>query len=196
MRASPIVMCCWPGLPRLWLCGDWFSLLVALAFGGVLNLLLVSACVRPAWLPWPANGLAWLSVGGFWFVSAVRAHRNCPELCQTLRVADDRGLFLKAQGEYLQSHWFEAESVLNQLLRQSRRDIEARLMLATVYRHTRRYDEAIAELGVIEQFDGAEKWHSEIAAERRLVQRGLATQEPLETQEPRATSKAPVLENK
>ena len=67
MRASPIVMCCWPGLPRLWLCGDWFSLLVALAFGVVLNLLLVSAWVRPDWLPWPANGLAWLLVGGFWF---------------------------------------------------------------------------------------------------------------------------------
>lgn len=177
MRASPIVMCCWPGLPRLWLCGDWFSLLVALAFGVVLNLLLVSACVCPDWLPWPANGLAWLLVGGFWFVSAVRAHRNCPELTQPLRVADDRGLFLQAQNEYLQCHWFEAESALNKLLSLSCRDIDARLMLATVYRHTKRYQEAITELRSIEQFDGAEKWHSEIKAERQLVQRGLEAQE-------------------
>ncbi len=177
MRASPIVTCCWPGLPRLWLCGDWFSLLVAIAFGGVLNLLLVSACMRPDWLPWPANLLAWLSVGGFWIVSAARAHRNLPELYKPLHVADDRGLFLKAQSEYLQGHWFEAENALNQLLRQSRRDIDARLMLATMYRHTRRYEAATAELGLIEQIEGAEKWQSEIASERRLVQRGLGTQE-------------------
>jgi hypothetical protein len=147
-------------------------LFVALAFGGALNLLLASTFIYPHWLPWPTSGLAWGALGGFWFVSTVWARRTFPELSYSFQVADDRGLFLQAQGEYLQSHWFEAERALNQLLRQSRRDVDARLMLATVYRHTGRYDEALAQLGLIEQFEGAEKWHSEIATERRLVQRG------------------------
>lgn len=176
MRASPIVMCCWPGLPRLWLCGDGFSLSIALAFGGVLNLLLVSVCIRPDWLLWPANLLVWVLVGGFWFVSAARAYRNWPELIRPSRLADDRGLFLKAQSEYLQCHWFEAENALSELVRHSHNDVDARLMLATLYRHTKRFDAATSQLGEIEQFEGAEKWQSEIATERQLIERGRMVQ--------------------
>lgn len=174
MRATPIVMCCWPGLPRLWLCGDWMSLAIALAFGGVLNLLLVSACSRPEWLPWPVDVLVWLAVAVFWLVSFARAYRHWPQLERPLHAVDDRGLFLKAQSEYLQGHWFEAETALNDLVQHSHRDVEARLMLATLYRHTKRFDAAINELDEIERFDGAAKWQSEVAAERQLVAQRIA----------------------
>ena len=177
MRASPIVMCCWPGLPRLWLCGDWFALAIALGFGGVLNLLLVSVCARPEWLPWPLPILTWGAVGGFWMVSAARAYRQWPQLHKPLHVADDRGLFLQAQSEYLQGHWFEAETVLNDLVRHSHRDVEARLLLATLYRHTERFDAAIRELNEIDRLDGSAKWQSEIAAERRFVAQRMTPQE-------------------
>ena len=171
MRASPIVMCCWPGLPRLWFRGDGYSLAVALAFGAVLNLLLVSTCVRPSWLPGPWNDFVWIGVAGFWLLSTARAFRHWPEVRKARRVADDPGLFLKAQSEYLQGHWFEAEEALNLLVRHSHQDVEARLMLATLYRHTSRLDAAVKELEQIEQFEGAEKWQSEIARERRLIER-------------------------
>jgi tetratricopeptide (TPR) repeat protein len=171
MRASPVVMCCWPGLPKLWLSGDWSALVVAVAFGGVLNLLLVFSLARPAWLPAAAGTLAWMTLGGLWLVSTVRAYRKWPNLCLPAASADNRGLFLQAQGEYLQGHWYEAESLLRELLRLSHRDCDARLMLATLYRHTNRYNEAVAELGRMEQLDGAEKWLWEIAAERRLVRK-------------------------
>lgn len=169
MRAPSLVMCCWPGLPRLWLLGDWSALVIAVSFGGVLNLLLVSAFVRTDWLPFPANELVWIAVGGLWLVSAIRAYRKLPDLCKPATAADDRGLFLQAQNEYLQGHWFEAESALREMLRVTPGDFDARLLLATLFRRTRRYDEALSELGRVAQQDGAEKWHWEIATERRLV---------------------------
>lgn len=169
MRAPSFVMCCWPGLPRLWLLGDWSALAIAVACGGVFNLLLVSAFVRTDWLPFPANVVVWVALGGVWLVSMIRACRKLPDLSKPVTAVDDRGLFLQAQNEYLQGHWFEAESLLSEMLRVAPGDFDARLMLATLYRHTKRYDEAMKELERMALRDGAEKWQWEIAAERRLL---------------------------
>src|SRR5687767_4344679 len=106
MRASPLVMCCWPGLPRLWFAGDRSGLLMALAFGAVLNLLLVSSLARPSLLPSPIGGVMWVLIAGLWLLSTIRECRNWPNLCKPVKIADDRGLFLQAQREYLQRHWF------------------------------------------------------------------------------------------
>lgn len=174
MRASPVVMCCWPGLPRLWLRGDWLALGIALAFGVALNLLLASTVVRPDWLPEIVPVVGWFALGGGWLACVVRAHRNLPQLRQPVSAADNRGLFLQAQGEYLQGHWYEAELLLLQLLRQSLRDVDARLMLATLYRRARRYEEAGEELSQLEKLDGAEKWQWEMVAERQLLKQAMA----------------------
>lgn len=170
MRASPVVLCCWPGLPRLWLLGDWSALMVAIGFGVVLNLLLLASFVWTEVLPAPAHTVAWLLVGGVWFFSALRSYRALPNLGRPV-VSDERGLFIQAQGEYLKGHWFEAESLLQQLLQSSRHDIDAHFMLATLCRHTQRYDDARARLDLIEQFESAEKWRWEIDVERRILQR-------------------------
>ena len=139
-----VATCFWPGLPRLWCRGEWSSLAAAVAFGAALNLVLVSSFVWPELLP------SSLVLAGWLLVLAACCHFGdasriavLPELLCTARV-DDRGLFIRAQGEYLQGHWFEAEASLQQLLRRSPRDVDAGLMLATLYRHTRRYDEALA----------------------------------------------------
>jgi hypothetical protein len=168
MRASPFVLCCWPGLARLWVRGDGTAVLVAVAFGAVLNLLLVSSVLWPELLPGAGRMLVWLFLVGWWLFSAIRAYCAFEQL-DTPAIADSRGLFIQAQGEYLKGHWFEAESLLQQLLRTARRDIDAHLMLATLCRHTRRYDEACARLDLMDQFEGAEKWRWEIETERRLI---------------------------
>jgi cytochrome c-type biogenesis protein CcmH/NrfG len=84
-------------------------------------------------------------------------------------------LFLQAQGEYLKGHWFEAESLLQQIIRRSPRDVEAQLMLATLYRHTRRVDEARQRLRLMEAIDGAERWRWEIDQEQRLLKQVTET---------------------
>lgn len=171
MRLSPRLLSCWPGLPRLWICGDGWSLVGAVVFGVVLNLLLVSGWLRPQWIPPAAVLMAWMAVLGFWVVSVIQCWRQWEERFPSLGSVADRGLFLRAQSEYLQGHWFEAEAACQQMLQQSQRDVEARLLLATLYRHTNRHDAAVMELERIEQIDGGEKWRSEISAERRLIQR-------------------------
>jgi hypothetical protein len=170
MRALPVVTCLWPGLSRLWLRGDWSSLAAAIAFGAALNLVLVSCFVWPELFPSSLVIIGWLVLGTVWLTSAIRSYRSLPTLCDVVRV-DEQGLFILAQGEYLKGHWFEAESLLQKLIGRSPADVDAQLLLATLYRHTRRYDEAHERLRLMERLDGAERWRPEIDAERRLLER-------------------------
>ena len=167
MRALLVATCFWPGLPRLWCRGEWPSLAAAVAFGGALNLVLVSSFVWPELLPSSLVLAGWLLVLAACSISALRAYRSLPELLCVAGV-DDRGLFIRAQGEYLKGHWYEAESSLQQLLSRSPHDVDAGLMLATLYRHTRRYDEALAWLERLDRLEAAERWQWEIARERQL----------------------------
>jgi hypothetical protein len=78
-------------------------------------------------------------------------------------------LFREALGEYLKGHWLEAEASLGLLLRHDPRDVEARLMLASVFRHTSRLPQARRQLVALSRLEGAEKWRTEITAELDLV---------------------------
>jgi thioredoxin-like negative regulator of GroEL len=104
----------------------------------------------------------------------VRSFWSIPLLGNGVRV-DDRGLFIAAQGEYLKGHWFEAENLLQEMLVRSPADVDAHLLLATLYRHTRRIDEAHERLRLMERLDGVERWQSEIGVERRLLARATAS---------------------
>jgi cytochrome c-type biogenesis protein CcmH/NrfG len=80
-------------------------------------------------------------------------------------------LFVRAQTEYLKGHWFEAETLLGQLLEEQDSDVDAQLMLATLYRRTRRVEDGQSKLKVLERMDGAEKWALEMAREREMLDR-------------------------
>jgi cytochrome c-type biogenesis protein CcmH/NrfG len=69
----------------------------------------------------------------------------------------------------LKGNWFEAERELNKLLRRDNRDLEARLMLATLLRHTKRFDEATRQLNVLVRLEGAKRWELEIRREGELI---------------------------
>jgi single-stranded DNA-specific DHH superfamily exonuclease len=76
----------------------------------------------------------------------------------------------------LKGNWFEAECVLVGLLRCDPRDVDAGLMLATLFRHTGRLDEAARQLDSVERFDEAAKWIVEIDRERQWL--AQAPEEP------------------
>lgn len=174
MHSSPYIICLWPGLPRLWIRGDWAALAIAVAFGAALNLVLVSSFVWPELLPPSFNLIGWLILGTVWLASVFQAYRSLPHLREPPRV-DDRGLFIQAQAEYLKGHWFEAETLLRQLLRHCSRDVDVLLMLATLYRRTRRYDEAAKQLDRLDRLDESPKWRWEIAQERETLKRLVAS---------------------
>jgi thioredoxin-like negative regulator of GroEL len=72
---------------------------------------------------------------------------------------------------YLKGNWFEAEYLLSGLLAANPRDVDAGLMLATLWRHTGRFDEALEGLARLERCEDAKKWQWEIGQERDLVRR-------------------------
>jgi hypothetical protein len=59
--------------------------------------------------------------------------------------------------------------LLRERLGREPRDLEARLMLATLLRHTRRLEDARRELELIERFEGSGKWAWEIRQERAIL---------------------------
>jgi cytochrome c-type biogenesis protein CcmH/NrfG len=80
-------------------------------------------------------------------------------------------LFIQAQAEYLKGHWFEAETLLGQLLENQDSDVDAQLMLATLYRRTGRIEDGRRKLQELERMDGANKWVLEMAREREMLDR-------------------------
>ncbi len=98
-------------------------------------------------------------------------------------------LFRQAQGHYLSNDWVATEQVLLKLLKQDARDVESRLMLATLWRHQGRGAEALRQLDRVERLEAAENWQHEIAAERLAIEiandeKNDEKQEHEETQDP------------
>ncbi|MEX2139771.1 MAG: hypothetical protein WD894_10955 [Pirellulales bacterium] len=159
----------WPGLPQLWLRGDWSALLLAGGFSALLNLAVIATWGWTELLTWPLLLIAWAGVVLFWLVSLVSAVLQMPALLRvpSRKVAAD--LFRAAQGEYLRGNWFEAELALNQLLEHDHTDVDAHLMLATLTRRIGQHAEASQRLRLLRTLEGAGKWQLEVARELQLL---------------------------
>ena len=81
----------------------------------------------------------------------------------------DGNTFEEALEEYLKGNWFEAERKLNRLLRRADHDLEARLLMATLMRHTKRYEDATHQLNLLVRLDGSHRWALEIHREGELL---------------------------
>jgi predicted Zn-dependent protease len=143
---------------------------LAVAAATLLDVLLLSTLVWVEWFdPWMVK-TGWIACAGLWLASAVFAvkqYSGKPDLD-----ADSiEGLFRRAQAEYLQGDYFQAEATLTGLLAREPRDAEARLLLATLLRHTQRYEEAEDQLKQLSRFETAARWQIEITCERALLKR-------------------------
>ena len=79
-------------------------------------------------------------------------------------------LFIQAQREYLGGHWEEAEMLLKRRIASAPRDMESRLLLATLFRHSRRFEQAGEQLTDMQRFDVSLEWDFEIDRERQLIE--------------------------
>jgi hypothetical protein len=174
MPSTNWLLCCWPGLPRLWSKGDWTSLAVALGFSFVLNLALIASFVWPMLLGPNFPLVAWSVVSIVWivsFIGALIALKQTDSQTMTDAPEDGDDLFIQAQTEYLMGNWPETESLLLRRLQSFHRDIESRLMLATMFRHQRRFEEATQQLDILDRFDDTLPWQDEVHRERELLER-------------------------
>ena len=105
-----------------------------------------------------------------WLVLSGKSTR-LEKQCRRMRLPPpvDKDALPDAQQHYLQGNWFEAECCLNILLKKNPRDIEAMLMLATLYRHKERYDEAENLLRELDRLEDAIPWKFEIRSEKRKL---------------------------
>ncbi len=177
MRAVPVISCLWPGLPRLWLRGDWSALLTAISFAAMLNFVLLMTFVWTQVLPAPVKIAAWISLGGFWLASALQTLRSSTRGLRRNDKSASAGLFLQAQTEYLRQHWYEAETLFKDCLRADDQDVDASLMLVSLYRRTGRLDAAQEQLRGMSEMRRAATRQVEIRTEQRLLQRLISAEE-------------------
>ena len=158
-----------PGTHGLFQYGRWSFLAIAIAFFLALDLLLI---VYFFWTDCLIPQGRYTGVGAFllfWFFLAQLA-AYCEKMLQSRRNADSqRNFFTDAMVQYLQGNWFEAECFLNDILKRNARDPEALLMLATLYRHTQRFEESRKILQKLQNFEEARKWFVEIETELQRV---------------------------
>jgi hypothetical protein len=163
----------WPGLPRLWLRGSWTSLIVAILAAAALSAALVLSFGWSELLGPETRMTLWGSLGAVWFSAAAIAvvrRKTFVPAAETAAPRDDP--FSQALECYMQGDWFQTERLLARLLEYNERDIEARLLLSTMLRHLRRFDEAERNLSHLVRLDGAEKWELEIRREHERIAEG------------------------
>ena len=142
---------------------------MALGAAGLLDLLLLasfgwSELIGPNWRIslWAAFGVVWAAAVG-WSIGQCR--RQAAAWGQT----PENDPFAAAQDHYLKGDYYQTEQILEGLLRRNARDLEARLMLATLLRHADRRDEAARQLDLLGRLEGAGKWELEIEDERERL---------------------------
>ena len=184
----------WPGLVHLWVRGSWAGLALAIGFTALANLLAATALVWNEWLPPRVRWMGALALAVIWVAAWVEARADWRRWLsewsegESLPAVDAAQLsdewFRDAQRAYLAGDWVLAEKTLLRLLKQDSRDAEARLMLATLWRHEGRTDEASRELDRLERLETAAAWDYEIACERERICASCVVKLPTEFSAP------------
>ena len=197
-RKLPRIAYFWPGLPQLWLRGSWGGLVIAVGFTALVNVLILATCVFHEWIPLEQmlGGYGLVAVGwlaGWWQyrrqtsdeVAATAEGKESSVETATVGLASEprEQLFREAQQVYLRGDWVAAEQVLLKLLKLDDRDAEARLMLATLWRHQGRHREAARQLDKLSRLEAADAWQYEIAVEREENAAALANRENITTEQ-------------
>lgn len=173
------LLCLWPGLARLWLRGDGYSLALAVFYSILLNLALISSLIWPDYLGSRFLLVAWPLLASVWVISFWVSWRSLPQwLSVGQRIAaepDNRldTLFNVAQREYLKGNWVDARDLLERRLQLRPRDAEARLLLVGVLRQVGRLSQALEELQRLEGLDESRPWSFEINRERLRISQVL-----------------------
>ena len=169
MRRMPWATYFWPGLPQLWIRGSWSALALSVGAAVLLNLALLGSFVWDELIAPDVRKALWGALGTAWGVSAGLSIAGSRRKRGRNRTDSHEDTFDETRRHYLKGNWFQAERALKGMLRTDARDLDARLMLATLFRHTGRLEEAARQLNLLVRLEGAQKWEMEIRRERELL---------------------------
>lgn len=179
--------CFCPGLPQLWNRGSWAGLAVAVGFTSLANMVLLATCVYREWIPLRELLIGTMVLVVTWSLSWWRSRSELlrsgsqedasrpPHEDSTAGVAVASGgdageqLMRDAQRVYLAGDWVATEQLLLKLLKMDARDVEGRLMLATLWRRQGRHGEALRQLDKLARLEAADEWKYEIEIERQEI---------------------------
>ena len=167
MKFFGLITGIYPGLKGLTGLGRWCYLVIALTFAFCLDLVIF---LNGFWVDFiPSGWKKWTLVALFlfWCVLTILSGRLYRAMENRRRLDADGDLYLEAVTHYLKGNWREAASCAKALLRYNQDDVEAMLLLATLYRHTRRLDDAKSMLDRLELLESSDKWFYEIQLEKR-----------------------------
>ena len=175
MRIARWATYLWPGLPQLWNDGAWSGLALSIGFALLVDLLLVATLICHELLEPGVLRFGWLALGLAWVSSLVLMGWGERTRAAQIHAPGQEDLFRRALGEYLKGSWFEAESLCRQVLVGHPRDVDARLLTATVLRRSKRYQAARHELAELERIESAARWRAEIEQEQQLLDELIAS---------------------
>lgn len=168
---SPLSL--WPGFVGVVRRGLWDQLALALLFSVLAQTTLF---VNFFWSDY-LSGYLRASTGVVftiaWIFLGAVANGRLKRYEKSLLYDAEGELFLEAQTRYLRGEWFEAECALKSVLKKNPSDAEALLLLATLYRHVKRFSEARRALAALEKLESADYWRYEIGLEKAAIQSDL-----------------------
>jgi len=164
----------WPGFQKLWLKGDFHSLMVSLLFSWVFVIAWLATFVWPEWLIglFSPVWLAKVVFYGLWsaivVVSLLSASGTFFRLSSSgeLGIAERQENLQKAQELYLQANYFDAERLIRQNMFGVHEDIESLLLWIAILRRTRRISLALELIAQVDKLDAAGPWLSELRTEK------------------------------
>lgn len=169
MRKMPLAIYLWPGLPQLWVRGSWSALAAALVAAAALNVVIVGCFGWSELIDARLRNALWVSLACIWLGAAIFSAFQLRRHAAPSELASSDDPFNQALDLYLKGDYYQVERLLSNILDKNIRDLEARLLLATLLRHTGRVDEAATQLDQLLCFDGAEKWELEIQREKEIL---------------------------
>jgi hypothetical protein len=169
MRRTPWTTYLWPGLPQLWSYGSWWGLALAIAAAAAFDGLLLATFGWSELVSQDWRIALWVLFASAWAVAAVWSAAQCRRQVAVWGHTPESDPFANALDHYLKGDYYQAEQILEGLLRRNARDLEARLMSATLLRRTGRRVEAARQLDQLARLEGAGKWKLEIEDERQRL---------------------------
>ncbi len=160
----------WPGAYGVIAYGRWKQLFISLAFSMPLLATLFSHCYWTDFPPHFIKQYYWFFFALTWIVLSICSYKDLHSYTQTKKYDEKGEAFLEAQTQYLHGNWFETECCIKNILKRNPGDVEARLFLATLLRHLKRYSEAQKALTELEKYEESSRWRYEILQERNAIQ--------------------------
>lgn len=163
---------CWPGFQKLWLKGDFHSLLVSLLYGWTFVIVWLATFVWPEWFlsfltpDWFAKlvlVVLWIAIAGSSLMSAIGAiYNNLVDVDHASRQSN----LESAQELYLQANYFEAEQRVRKNMAGNAEDFESALLWIAILRRTRRIPQALELISNLDKLDAALHWLAELRSEK------------------------------